>query len=430
MKAKHLFSVCILFALCALLLAGCGREERPYAAPGTPEVTPEIPEKTEPAEIVPAPAAGVADVERYNLEQRDREEIIAECMKLAELCTGEMERAKTAQLEYFPYETVLAWETVNALEELLAGAGYAVMDTDETYPDHLSNSEGLKAFAQQAADGEQARQAIVTVTRSKSLGYSLFERRDGVVWHIFASVSWADDTSFTISEPYAKEVLDFGCAGEDFFYYRIYPFDWHWDACVPVRLSPADRELYDMCAKYVMPLGYQSTNAFLVDWSAENWGELSFNDAFEYLYLMRTGEYVNAGGFEYSEQLECCLVPAEAFERTVLPYFDISAHELRSRAGYLSGADVYPWQPVISTNIKYFPTLTPEVRGYRDNGDGSVTLTVDVLCFDEKCFPLFTHELTVAPGENGDFKYLSNELVYVSEHSQPNASARLAGKIF
>lgn len=411
-------AIYVLFLLGALLIAGCGEGK------GRPEVYGTPP----PAETVPAPGAGLPDVERFNLEQGDREEIIAECMALAELCGGEMEKAETARSEYFPYETVLARETLDALEELLAAAGYPVLDTDEVYPQYLRNSEGLKGFADQSE--EPARQAIVSVTRYRSLVYSLFERRDGELRHICASVYWDEDGSFTISEPYTEAVREWGYVGDEFFYYRIYPFDAHWDACIPVRLSPADRELYGLCAKYVRPPGYQGTNIFLVDWGGGDWGELSFNDVFEYLYLMRSGEHVHADGFEYSEQLECCLVPAEVFEETLLPYFDISAPELRSRAGYMPGADAYPWQPVISTNIQYFPSLTPEVREFRENADGSVTLTVDVLCFDEKCFPLFTHDLTVKPGENGEFKYLSNELVYVSGHSQPNAGARLDGKIF
>lgn len=417
--------IVILCLMC--ILAACARESAPAeespagAEPVTAASTPET---------VPAPVAGPADVERSALDRERREEIIAECMAMIELCAGELEGAETAPSEYFPYETVLARETVDALEELLAAAGYAVLDTDDTYPEYLRNSEGLKTFALKAAAGETARQAIVSVTRYSSLGYSLFESQDGGAWHIFASAARESDGSFTISEPYREQVREFGCVGDEFFYYRIYPFDWHWDACVPVRLRPADRELYGMCAKYVRPLGYQSVNIFLTDWSAADWGELSFNDVFEHLYRMRTGEYVDADGFEYSGQLECCLVPSGIFEGAVLPYFDISVQELRDRAGYMAGADAYPWQPVISTNIVYFPTLTPEVRACRDNGDGSVTLTVDVLCFDEKCFPLFTHELTVEPGENGEFKYLSNKLVYVSGHSQPNASARLAGKLF
>lgn len=413
----------VLFLLAAMLLvAGCGEGREDSAVRGAPGEYGTPP----PAEPVPVPWAGLPGVERFDLEQGDREEIIAECMALAELCGGEMERAENGSSEYFPYEAVLARQTLDALEELLAAAGYPVLDTDEVYPEYLRNSEGLKGFAEQP--GEPARQAIVSVTRYRSLVYSLFERRSGELWHICASVYWDGDGSFTVSEPYAEAVREWGYAGDEFFYYRVYPFDSHWDACMPVRLSPADRELYDLCAEYVRPLGYQGTNIFLVDWAAGDWGKLSLNDVFEYLYFLRSGERVDTHGFEYSERLGCCLVSAELFEGTLLPYFDISAQELRSMAGYMAESDAYPWRPVISTDIQYFPTLTPEVRECRDNGDGTLTLRVDVLCFDEKCFPLFTHELTVARDENGNFKYLGNELVYVSGHSMPNADARMAAR--
>lgn len=413
--------IAVLCLLC--ILAACEREAVP-AAEADMRATPEADGRPASADTAPVPAPGPADVERFPLEREDREKIIAECMALAELCSEQMENGQTAPSEYFPYDTVLARETVDALEELLAAAGYAVLDTDGTYPEYLRNSGNLKSFAERAGAGA-ARQPIVGVTRYRSLGYSVFERREEGLRHIFASVSWDENGTLAISEPYWEDVRDWGLAGEEFFYYRVYPFDRHWDACVPLRLSPADRELFGLCAKYIMPLGYQGTNAFLTDWSAADWGGLSFNDVFEYLYLMRWGAHADADSFEYSAQPGCCLVPSELFEETILPYFDISAEELRSRAMYIPGSDAYPWRPVISTEIKYFPTLTPEVRERRENADGSLTLTVDALCFDEKCFPLFTHELTVREDGNGSFKYLGNELVFVGEHSLPDAGARL-----
>ncbi len=420
MKVKHI--VCFLIVLVLTAFAGCGGGQEEAKTPGQGTSAPAF--TMEPA-ASGKPMDNSLDPQRYGVEDGRREAVLSECRELAELCGGLMKSAEKERSAYFPYDTVMTREAVDAVESLLAEKGYPVLNTDAFYPEYLENSEGLELFAEASAGGEDARQAIISVSRYGSVSYSLFQYTGGAAEHICASVSWDGDGEYTISEPYTEPLRDWGMANGDFFYYRVYPFDAHWDACVPVRLHPADERFYELAEKYVKPLGYQCTNLLLVDWRSGDWGELSFNDAFEYLYLMSFGERVDAGSFEYSAELACCLVPEEIFERTLLPYFDISVQELRGEAMYIAGEDVYPWQPVISSNLEYFPTIIPEVSACRENGDGSVTLTVDALCFDEKCFPLYTHELTVMPAEDGSFRYLANELIYLSGHALPSAAARL-----
>ena len=421
--------ICFLCVLAAVAFTDCSGERATLpAAMEAVEPTDALPAVTDEPRVSTPPqvrADNSLDPQRYGVEENLRNEVLSECRELAGLCDGLMKVAETEKSPYFPYETVMTQESVDAVEDLLAEKGYPVLNTDGFYPEYLENSEGIELFSEASGKGENARQAIISVTRYRSVSYALFQYRDGTAEHVCASISWDEGGEYTISEPYTEPLRDWGMANGDFFYYRVYPFDAHWDACVPVRLRPANERLYEMAEKYIKPVGYQCANLFLVDWQSGNWGELSFNDVFEYLYLMSFGKRVDAGSFEYSAQLECCLVPEETFERTLMPYFDISAQELRSEAMYIAGEDVYPWQPIISSNLEYFPTVIPEVRACRENGDGSVTLTVDALCFDEKCFPLYTHELNVMPVEDGSFRYLGNELIYISGHAMPNALSRL-----
>lgn len=428
MKIRGL--ICVLCVLAVLVIIDCAGERVPSVSLATPEIADvrETPAATAAPERAVQTVDNSLDPQRYTLDEEQRASVLDACAELARLCDEKMKNAPCEKGEYFPYDEVLARETIDELEKLLAGLGYTVMNTDSVYPAYAENSEALESFMASVYAGVEARQSIVNVTQWKSVGYSLFEYRGGEAWHICAAVNWDGDGEFSISEPYREAVREWGMVDGEFFYYRIYPFDAHWDACVPVRLHPANEELYGLGEKYIRPVGYQSVNLFLTDWSTEDWGGLNFNDVFEYLYFMRFGERVDVGSFEYSEDMKCCLVPAEVFEGPLLPYFEISAQELRSRAMYIAGSDSYPWQPVISTNLMYFPTVMTEVRDCRENADGSITLTADVLCFDEKCFPLYTHELTVMEGGDGEFIYLANELTYVSGHSMPNADPRLGGR--
>ena len=123
--------------------------------------------------------------------------------------------------------------------------------------------------------------------------------------------------------------------------------------------------------------------------------------------------------------MQCSLIPAEIFEKTILPYYDIPLDEFRASALYQRESDAYPWQTLNGSNIIYCPTLTPEVVARRENEDGTFTIVVDVLCFDYKCFPMFTHEITIRPDGDGGFHYVANRVTYVSEQGVPATTPRL-----
>ena len=91
----------------------------------------------------------------------------------------------------------------------------------------------------------------------------------------------------------------------------------------------------------------------------------------------------------------------------------------------MSESNTYPWQALNGSNIIYCPTLTPEVVERRDNEDGTFTIVVDVLCFDYKCFPMFTHEITIRPDGDGGFHYVANLVTYESEQGVPATAPRL-----
>ena len=141
---------------------------------------------------------------------------------------------------------------------------------------------------------------------------------------------------------------------------------------------------------------------------------------------MENNDYAYARDYDYSENpYYHCRIPAQTFEDTVFPYFDISLTDFRKRASYNEAEDIYPWQDVNGSNIYYFPSLIPEVTEMRENGDGSLTLCVSVMCLDMRTDCLFKHEVTVIPQDNGKFKYLSNQVTYRSGKELPSSSPRI-----
>lgn len=428
MKTKYTIYLCCIFL--SLLLFGCGTEEAPQ---GNKPVDTHDNIYNEITQSLPTPQLTEKDAERFMYPRRyamDHEEIIEiqdKCQKIALLCDELMKNAETETQIYFPYDTTLTQNTIDDVEALLAEAGYSVLNTDSTYPSFIENSYGFEPFMDEVNNGKDTQQELLTVSSYSRINYSVFQYLDGAAYHLNAVIAWDENGDYSISEPYKEEVLDWGTTYGGYFYYQIYPMDPHWIAHISMRLQPTDKELFDLNAKYIQPIGYQCTNIFLIDWDSSNFNNMCFNDVFEFLYHMKYGERVDATAFEHSTDMNCALIPADIFESTILPHFDISLEEFRKATLYRADSNTYPWQTINCSNLTYFPALTTEVTEYRENADGTFTLVVDVLCFDAKCFPLFTHEVTIKPDSNGGFQYIANKLTYTTtEHSLPNAAPRLA----
>ena len=74
----------------------------------------------------------------------------------------------------------------------------------------------------------------------------------------------------------------------------------------------------------------------------------------------------------------------------------------------------YEWARLGCFNyaLTYFGTSFPEVTDIRENGDGTITLTVDAVCSMILCDDaVITHELTVQFAEDGSFQYLGNKIL-------------------
>ena len=71
----------------------------------------------------------------------------------------------------------------------------------------------------------------------------------------------------------------------------------------------------------------------------------------------------------------------------------------------------YVWERLGCLNYipNFFGTSVPEVTDIKENGDGTITLTVDALCDMVICNEaVITHELTVRFAEDGSFQYIGN----------------------
>lgn len=188
------------------------------------------------------------------------------------------------------------------------------------------------------------------------------------------------------------------------FFERFIPDGMEADGTDAIRVLPLDEELRKMCEEYIEPIGYEANNLFLVEWDEENFQQVNFNDLYDFLYRIDQGSLPDSSRYPNG-------IGGSEFEDLIEKYFSVPLEQLRQQAGYNSQTDTYPWTQIAGSNSAVWTEMDPEVVDARDNGDGTITMTVDVVSPQLRSDKLFTHHVTVRRADDEDgFLYVSNTL--------------------
>ena len=98
----------------------------------------------------------------------------------------------------------------------------------------------------------------------------------------------------------------------------------------------------------------------------------------------------------------------------IMEYLPITAEQIQDYAAFDEENRTYYWERLGCFNYAptFFGTSLPEVVDIKENGDGTVTLTVEAVCDTVICDDaVITHELTVRFAEDGSFQYLGNKIL-------------------
>lgn len=321
----------------------------------------------------------------------------------------------------------LSDESISHIEQLLISAGYQVIISNGTYPAYLNNPEAFLSFWEKAQQNIDTEYEIIHIAPSGSFSYDLFIYINGTAYYCRMIYSFDQDHVPFVVNFEQHTVLDWELSENGNFYFRIYPAgDKHYADYALIRLYPPNKELVDMTEKYISPIGYNAVNLFLIDWSEKDFGAVSFNDLWDALYFKRYGQQFVPDDSRLHADPYFYQIPADEFESIILPYFNIDLNDLRTKAHYNAEGNYYPWRPFLTNDVVwyYYPTTFPEVKSYRMNSDGTMTLSVEVLSTDLKTDCLFSHDVTVRPLENGSFQYVGNQTTYQTEYGLPPAESR------
>ena len=178
-----------------------------------------------------------------------------------------------------------------------------------------------------------------------------------------------------------------------------------------LRVQPLDETYRELSRKYLLPIGFEQNNMFIVDWSEDDFGELNFYDMFDLLYPKVYGTNIPYVADDNLGVGAVYQIPKDDFERVILPYFDIDSETLQSKTIYNAEDKTYEYKPRGFEEVEYPEYPYSEVIGFTENGDGTLTLTANVVFPYMGDSKVYAHEVVVRPLENGGVQYVSNRII-------------------
>lgn len=178
-----------------------------------------------------------------------------------------------------------------------------------------------------------------------------------------------------------------------------------------LRVQTLDETYRELSRKYLLPIGFEQNNMFIVDWSEADFGELNFYDMFDLLYPKVYGTNIPYVADDNLGVGAVYRIPKEEFESVIMTYFNIDSETLQSKTVYYSEDSTYEYKPRGFEEVEYPEYPYSEVIGFTENSDGTLTLTANVVfpyMWDSK---VYAHEVVVRPLENGGVQYVSNRII-------------------
>ena len=177
------------------------------------------------------------------------------------------------------------------------------------------------------------------------------------------------------------------------------------------RVQPLDEAYRELNRKYLFPICYKQNNMFLVDWSEDDFGNLNFYDMYDILYPKINAEAVPYAADDNLGVGAVYRIPKDEFERVIMTYFNIDSETLQSKTTYYAEDAAYEYKPRGFYEVEYPEYPYPEVVGFTENKDGTITLTVNVVFPYAGEAKVYAHEVVVRPLGDGGIQYVSNRII-------------------
>ena len=178
-----------------------------------------------------------------------------------------------------------------------------------------------------------------------------------------------------------------------------------------LRVQPLDETYRELSRKYLLPIGFEQNNMFIVDWSEDDFGDLNFYDMYDLLYQKINGTYTHYVADDNLGVGAVYRIPKDDFESVIMAYFNIDSETLQSKTIYYAEDETYEYKPRGFEEVEYPEYPYSEVVGFTKNSDGTLTLTANVVFPYAGDSKVYAHEVVVRPLENGSVQYVSNRII-------------------
>ena len=178
-----------------------------------------------------------------------------------------------------------------------------------------------------------------------------------------------------------------------------------------LRVQPLDETYRELSRKYLLPIGFEQNNMFIVDWSEDDFGDLNFYDMYDLLYQKINGTYTPYVADDNLGVGAVYRIPKDDFESVIMAYFNIDSETLQSKTIYYAEDETYEYKPRGFEEVEYPEYPYSEVVGFTENSDGTLTLTANVVFPYAGDSKVYAHEVVVRPLENGSVQYVSNRII-------------------
>lgn len=386
----------ILCAVCAICAVGCGSNGREKVRNGVVDVTEET-EKIEATEEM----EGVDGIEGNGKDGYGKE--ADSSSQIAEIYRDIYERAaKEGSLG--------SLQTIQDIVDRLGTKGYCAIDRENENQLNLTHPEKIEEFCRLAEAGGEGEATIFSVIEDGGFIRFDLEAAQGEVFVTRSVLRWKGGMpEVDYVNRYPADEWEFTDNGYLFFRESVPQGYDGAQGYTAIRVSPLEETCREYNRKYILPVGYDANQMFLLDWTEENLDALDFDDLFAKLYALTFGRPLP---YEQTIDGKSYLVPEEEYEKVILSHFRMDKETLRAYGNYRETDKAYEYRSrgfydcAASPNNPY-----PEVVSCEEKEDGTWKLTVNAVWPKENLDKAFGHEVTIRLLEDGGFQYVSNRVI-------------------
>ena len=307
-------------------------------------------------------------------------------------------------------------ETIRSIVNCLGENGYPAVDSRNQI--NMTEPEKVVEFCEKVDAQEEAEITILEVSYLGGFVKYDLHTKDGKVDVVRSYYKYENGDMYReVTGSYQAEYWNYTEDG-----YLMFSGVWFSEELYVLTLSGAEEhtalrvqtldETYrELSRKYLLPIGFEQNNMFIVDWSEDDFGDLNFYDMYELLYPKVNGTYTPYVADDNLGVGAVYRILKDDFESVIMAYFNIDSETLQSKTIYYAEDETYEYKPRGFEEVEYPEYPYSEVVGFTENSDGTLTLTANVVFPYAGDSKVYAHEVVVRPLENGSVQYVSNRII-------------------